>query len=135
VTGLLFACVQIEPYEECGFPPQQKEQCFIKNDGTQCKKTSECPGGFVCEATEEQGVKRCVDPALKSKSSSNCVVKQAQCPEGFCVSFHGSSGFCSEECDPNAPDCPEGGSCEKFAFGCGTDAGCTYLCVKASLVK
>ena len=136
VLGLAFGCVEIEPYESCGFPPAQEEQCLIKSGGQDCKDTGDCPSDLVCEPTSEQGVKACIDPAYKAKASAICQVEQAQCPDGYCVSYHGSSGFCSEECDPALDDCPAGGTCVKSANGCLSDGtGCMYFCIKNSLTQ
>ena len=103
-------CALTEPYESCGFPPTEDGLC-------------------VASAGDPEEV------AVK-KSSSNCVIEQPQCPSNFCVSFHGSSGFCSEPCEEDA-DCADGGACKEFAFDCNgeeDDSPC-MLCVKPSLTK
>lgn len=100
-------CALTEPYESCGFPPEQGNLCILSSADS-----------------EEVAVK---------KSASNCVIEQPQCPENFCVSFRGSAGFCSETCEDDL-DCPEGGSCKEFAFGCEEDGSCRKLCVKKSLL-
>lgn len=107
VTVLLGGCDLTEPYESCGFPPVEEGLCIL-SDGD----------------TEE---------VAQKKSASNCVIEQPQCPENHCVSFHGSSGFCSETCEDDA-DCPEGGVCKEFAFGCDDEGNCLRLCVAPSLL-
>jgi len=106
LTVLLGGCDLTEPYESCGFPPVESELCVASGDDT--------------------------DEVTLKKSASNCVVQQPQCPENFCVSFHGSSGFCSETCEEDH-DCPEGGTCKEFAFDCNLDGSPCLLCVKPSL--
>lgn len=109
VATVATSCLEPEPYEDCGFPMAIEEQCIPQ------------PGD-----TDEEKM---------AKNSSNCTIQQPQCPEGFCVSFRGSSGFCSQECNEDA-DCPSGGSCKELAFGCETDdegkMTCERLCVKNS---
>jgi hypothetical protein len=112
VLALAAGCALTEPYEECGFPPAQEEACVL----------------YKSDSPEIQ---------LK-KGASNCVVEQPQCPDNFCVSYHGSNGFCSLACDDDT-DCPSGGACKEFAFDCETDAEgnrvCLHLCVKKSLAN
>jgi hypothetical protein len=109
VATIATSCLEPEPYEECGFPSTIEQQCIPQ------------PGD-----TDEEKM---------AKNSSNCVIEQPQCPEGFCVSFRGSPGFCSVDCQEDA-DCPSGGSCKELAFNCEVDdAGvttCDRLCVKNS---
>jgi hypothetical protein len=108
LAALFAGCLDVPDYESCGFPPVESELCIAN----------------------------AADPAeveLK-KSASNCVIEQPQCPENFCVSFHGSSGFCSMTCETDG-DCPDGGLCKEFAFDCNgeeDDSPC-LLCVKPSL--
>lgn len=112
VAAVLAGCMWEETYEECGFPPAQRDVC-LKDSGDS-------------------------DAEKENKESSNCVLEHPQCPEDYCVSFRGSAGFCSSACQTNA-DCPDGGTCQTFAFGCTTDEEgvmtCLKLCIKPSLVK
>lgn len=106
VIGALTGCLPQEPYESCGFPPAQKEQCVISSS----------------DSPEIQQIKK----------ANNCVIQQPQCAEGYCVSVQGQSGFCTEPCKKDG-DCPEGGSCKEFALDCETIDGtttCLKLCVK-----
>lgn len=97
------------PYATCGFPPAQNEQCIIQPDDPP-------------EATDQ-------------KRHAICQVEQAQCPDGYCVSYHGSQGFCSQECSEEE-QCPPGGWCVKSALGCQADgSGCIWFCIKDSLAE
>lgn len=110
--GLGAACSLEEPYEPCGLPQQQEELCIPQPTDS-----------------EEQ---------VNQKKTANCKVVHPQCPGEYCVSFKGSSGFCSEACR-NDSDCQEGGSCIEFTFDCVLDEDgnrtCLNLCVKKSLAK
>lgn len=108
LTVLAAGCLDIPPYESCGFPPEQGELCILSSSDT--------------------------DEVAIKKSASNCVIEQPQCPDNYCVSFRGSSGFCSQACEDDS-DCPGSkSSCKEFAFGCDEEGNCLKLCVKGSLL-
>jgi hypothetical protein len=107
VIGAFTGCLPQEPYESCGFPPTQKDQCVIAGDDS--------------------------PEIIQIKKANNCVIKQPQCPDGYCVSVQGQAGFCTEVCQKD-DDCPEDGVCKEFALDCvkaedGTTT-CLKLCVK-----
>jgi len=106
------SCVFQDSYETCGFSTGHAQQCIVQSDDS--------------------------NEVKKAKEAANCVVDQPLCPDGFCVSYGGSAGFCSMECESDK-DCPDGGACMEFAFGCTADeegnVTCRTLCVKKSLAK
>lgn len=76
----------------------------------------------LCETTEDEGV-NCVNTA------------HPQCPEGICIRFKGSDGFCTIPCKKNS-DCPESGVCEEFARHCdAVGANCDKYCIPANVVN
>ncbi|MBM4352567.1 MAG: hypothetical protein FJ109_02040 [Deltaproteobacteria bacterium] len=116
VVGAFSGCLPQEPYESCGFPPAQEDQCIIS-------------------ATDSPEL-------VQIKKANNCVIQQPQCSEGYCMSVQGQSGFCSEPCTKD-DECPEDGSCKEFALECVTVdkkdpatgemvkvTNCLKLCVK-----
>jgi hypothetical protein len=97
---------------------------------------------FGCFVDEKATAGHCVEinelAVLRKKSTSNCVVEHINCPDGYCIAYHGNSGFCSGEC-ASPDDCPTSKSlCQEFAFDCSAESreeggGCQQLCVKEGL--
>jgi len=99
-----------EPYETCAFPKDKADYCIVQSGDT--------------------------DEEKAAKQAANCYTDQhPQCPSGYCVNYHGSSPFCSDQCEDDS-DCEEGGKCREFALDCVTDdegnTVCPRLCVKKS---
>ena len=57
----------------------------------------------------------------------SCVVADhPDCPDRVCLTFEGSSAFCTVGCDPALNNCPSGGKCTPFLQ--------TYYCVAPGLL-
>ena len=95
--------VVLLPFDPCFFPPVQAEMCLIQPGDSEAEK--------------------------ESKSASNCALTyKTNCPGDFCLSYHGSAGFCSMTCTTDE-DCLQG-ACKEFAFSCSEGEAPCQLCVK-----
>jgi hypothetical protein len=71
--------------------------------------------------------------------SQSCSVEHPECPDHFCVTYRGSSPFCSMACIEDK-DCPGNAKCIGFAMGCTGEEGedpsaCSHYCVPSSEIK
>ena len=92
---------------------------------------------FESCAFPPEAAAQCVETGGGSQKSNNCIIEHPQCADSYCVSYWGSSPFCSSPCETDA-DCPSSGTCVEFALQCeipGDTSSCLHLCVLSSAIK
>jgi len=93
--------------------------------GEVCTLASQCTSGYCC-GSANNATRHCAE-ACEQLNGDACTIGDECSLEGYCVNAGGgdNDGFCSDPCDPDAPDC--GYNSNGLANVCITDIGSACL--------